>query len=625
MSGLLNALAWALLHFLWQGALVGLGTLLALRCLRRARAQVRYALACCALLLCLALPVIGLIRGLPASSVSTARAMPIQMLRVEHSESDPQEIAPLPTSLMSRAESTLRPHLPLIVLLWASGCFLLALRLAWGLAWVQVLGTRHATEADEVWKNRLRQVAVRMGLKRIVRLRLSETILSPMTVGWWRPVILVPASLLLGMPPELMEALLAHELAHIQRHDYLMNLLQSAIEVLLFYHPAVWVISRRIRIEREQIADDLAAKVLGEPRRLALALQELDLLQFHLPNLAQAAHGGHLMARIRHLIQPYPRPLAWKTVVSLMGITTVCIASAAVTARAMTTKLETQEKAAPALPAPPEPPAPPSAEAPLPPLPPPPPEVNLSSGPSCALIRKGDKMTHFTGNTSDLREINALQQKARGDFFWFRKGEKTYTIDDPAFVARIAKLRKPLEELERRQGDLSRQMAIHSRKMGELGAKMGVQAVNQAPLNALLAELNKELLPLTTQMGAYGAQMGALSAQMAAPGISEAEEDALEKQMDDLEKKMDALEEKIDAVSDRMDDKGEEMEKQSKPMEDLGRRMEEAAKPMEALGKQMEELGRQQEKLSPGILKSIQDLIPEAMEKGKAKPVETTK
>jgi beta-lactamase regulating signal transducer with metallopeptidase domain len=629
MSSFLNALAWALIHFLWQGALVGLATWLALRFLRRAKPQVRYALACSALLLCLVLPMIGLIRGLASAPAPVMRATPIRMIQVKSpSPNLPMEQdSPAMPDLMTRAESALRPHLALVVLCWALGSFLLAMRLAWGLAWVQVLGNRHAAEADEAWKARLHQVAALMGLNRLVRLRISGMILSPMTVGWWRPIILVPASLLAGMPPELMEALLAHELAHIRRYDYLMNLLQSAIEVLLFYHPAVWVISRRIRIEREQIADDLAARTLGEPRRLALALQELDLRQLHLPNLAQAAHGGHLMARIRHLIQPYPRPLAWKTVVSLVGIASVCVVSATVTARAMGTKLEARNTAEPPPPPPPaslknvpEPPAPPE-----PPSPPDPPAAAVElSGPSCAFVRRGGKMIHFTGNSADLKEVNALQKKAKTDLFWFRQGGQTYIIDDPAYVGRIAKFRKHLEELERMQQELGRQMGVHGQRMGDLGAQIGVQTA-QMVTGKVIGELNKELLPLTTQMGAYGAQIGSLSAQLASQNLSDAERDALEKQIDEIEKKMDLLEEKIDAASDRMEAKGEEMEKQSKPIEDLGKQMEEAAKPMEALGKQMEELGKLQEKLSPDILKAIQDLIPEALDKGKARPVDITR
>jgi murein DD-endopeptidase MepM/ murein hydrolase activator NlpD len=154
-------------------------------------------------------------------------------------------------------------------------------------------------------------------LTRIVHLKVSDLVDTPLALGLWKPVILVPASLFTGMTPELLEALLAHELAHIQRHDYLVNLLQSFVEVLLFYHPAVWWISRKVRTEREFLADERAARTLGEPRRLALALNALDDLQPNLPTPALAARGGHLMNRIHRLLRPMQdsrrgcTPLLW--------------------------------------------------------------------------------------------------------------------------------------------------------------------------------------------------------------------------------------------------------------------------------------------------------------------------
>jgi D-alanyl-D-alanine endopeptidase (penicillin-binding protein 7) len=131
------------------------------------------------------------------------------------------------------------------------------------------------------------------------------------------------------MPAHLLEALLAHELAHVRRHDYLVNLLQNAIEALLFYHPAVWWLSRRIRAERELIADELAAGQLGEPRRLALALSELEQLQFSTTRLAQAANGGDLMSRIKHLLRPESQSLNWKAAVPVIGFALAALAGCA--------------------------------------------------------------------------------------------------------------------------------------------------------------------------------------------------------------------------------------------------------------------------------------------------------
>jgi D-alanyl-D-alanine endopeptidase (penicillin-binding protein 7) len=161
-----------------------------------------------------------------------------------------------------------------------------------------------------------------------VRLRIVDSLASPITAGFWRPVVLVPAALVTGMPPALLEALLAHELGHVRRHDYLVNLVQNVIEALLFYHPAVWWISHRIRLEREQIADDFAARGLGEPRRLARALSELERLQFSRHHLAQAAAGGDLTARIRRLLKPDPQALDWRAAIPVLGLVLACAASA---------------------------------------------------------------------------------------------------------------------------------------------------------------------------------------------------------------------------------------------------------------------------------------------------------
>ena len=161
-----------------------------------------------------------------------------------------------------------------------------------------------------------------------MRLRIVDSLASPVTAGFWRPVVLVPAALVTGMPPQLLEALLAHELGHVRRHDYLVNLVQNVIEALLFYHPAVWWISRRIRHEREQIADDFAARRLGEPRRLARALSELERLQFSGHHLAQAAAGGDLTARIRRLVRPDPQALDWRAAIPVLGLVLACAASA---------------------------------------------------------------------------------------------------------------------------------------------------------------------------------------------------------------------------------------------------------------------------------------------------------
>jgi D-alanyl-D-alanine endopeptidase (penicillin-binding protein 7) len=322
-NALVPSLGWALLHFVWQGALIGCATAVLLVALRNARPERRYAVACVALLLCFVWPVGHFVTLLlDDRGDAAARALPL---------------ASAPAAVLRDAVDVfawLQQHLDWVVGAWAACAAALGLRMVLGLAWVEraTVGratSRHAGSAEQrTWQATLTRLAARCGIDRHVRLRIVDTLASPVTAGCWRPVVLVPAALVTGMPPQLLEALLAHELGHVRRHDYLVNLVQNVIEALLFYHPAVWWISRRIRHEREQIADDFAARQLGEPRRLARALSELERLQFSGHHLAQAAAGGDLMARIRRLVRPDPQALDWRAAIPVLGLVLACAASA---------------------------------------------------------------------------------------------------------------------------------------------------------------------------------------------------------------------------------------------------------------------------------------------------------
>lgn len=304
-GGFVEAVGWTLLNFTWQGALIACETALHLVLLRNASAQARYAVACTGLLLCLLWPLASLWTRLSGDAAVDGSVAVMLAGAGAGSPADPGWAG------------LLGMNLAWIVAAWALCALLLALRMVAGLLWVKRAAAYEAR--DPAWQARLERLATQCGLERQVRLRIVANLSSPVTAGWWRPVVLVPASLVTTMPAHLLEALLAHELAHIRRHDYLVNLIQNAIEALLFYHPAVWWLSRRIRAERELIADQLAAGQLGEPRRLALALSELEKLQFSTTRLAQAANGGDLMSRIKQLVRPESQALNWKAALPVIG------------------------------------------------------------------------------------------------------------------------------------------------------------------------------------------------------------------------------------------------------------------------------------------------------------------
>ena len=292
---LIAALGWSLLYFVWQGLLVGALAAAALWLLRGADARARYAACALALLACVAIPAIHLLYLLGAGAAP----------------------APVLSSL------ALNKWMPSLVLAWSAGVALMSLRLLLGLAWVARL-RRQASAAPVLWQARLDALALRMGVRCTVPLRLHEALASPVTIGFFRPLVLLPASLLSGMPVALIEALLAHELAHVRRWDYLVNLLQSVAEALLFFHPVVWWLSARLRVERELVADALAAQSLQDPAQLATALHQLSL-QPATPGhggLLLSARGGTLLLRIQRLMAPAPTLMSgragWKLALPAM-------------------------------------------------------------------------------------------------------------------------------------------------------------------------------------------------------------------------------------------------------------------------------------------------------------------
>lgn len=324
-----QAIAWALVHFLWQGALVGLAAAVALRLLKSRSASARYALAVAALAAMLALPVATAIRILGAAGAElSATGAP----GVERAIESPAK-AGLASSLAAEGgaapgfdlyslRAALSPGLPWIFGLWLVGVSLLALYHLGGWRAVRRLARGGRPLSPEL-AARVHDLGRRLGVSRAVRLLESSAVSVPAVIGWLKPAILVPASSLAGLSPWQLEAVLAHELAHVRRHDALVNLLQAAVETLLFFHPAVWWISGEVRAEREHCCDDLAVSVCGDRLSYARALADLEGLRAPLPSLALAADGGSLIDRVRRLVGAPARPAGRSWLAGLLALSIV--------------------------------------------------------------------------------------------------------------------------------------------------------------------------------------------------------------------------------------------------------------------------------------------------------------
>jgi GWxTD domain-containing protein len=275
----IQRLGWTLLHFLWQGTVIAMVYAVLRFLMRRTlSAQGRYVLACLAL-------------------TAMAITPPVTFLLL------PDETDTAGIISWNISSSAWQRILPCFVAVWMAGVFAFSIRLYGG--WRFTARLRHASHpAPLEWQTALEDIAARVRTSRPVRLLVSPLVHVPTVIGWLRPVILVPVESLTGLPPELFTALLAHELAHIRRQDYLASILQSITEAVLFYHPAVWWISEQIRAEREACCDDLAVAASGDLLTYARALARLEAIQPLRLKPALSANGGSLVNRIRRLVEP---------------------------------------------------------------------------------------------------------------------------------------------------------------------------------------------------------------------------------------------------------------------------------------------------------------------------------
>jgi beta-lactamase regulating signal transducer with metallopeptidase domain len=321
MNVTMNALGWTLIHFLWQGAVIAALLAVARYALRKASAQARYAAAMAAMLLMLASA------GATFVYLESGDTGPLAHARGYQT---PSQQAPAGTAAPQAAASSWRDRMPeyfpFVVYIWIAGVSCLSVRFLGGFVMTQLWKRRNVQPAEAFWQERVRQLAKRLAISRTVRLWESAIAQTPAVIGWLRPVVLLPASALSGLAPRQIEALLAHELAHIRRHDYLINLLQTAVETLLFYHPAVWWAGREMRAERENCCDDLAVAVCGDALVYARALTELEQIRIRTPQLAMAANGGSLLDRVRRLLEPERDPARQFSAIHADWVTGVAVA-----------------------------------------------------------------------------------------------------------------------------------------------------------------------------------------------------------------------------------------------------------------------------------------------------------
>ncbi len=365
-SAWVDRFGWVLVHTLWQFALVAVFAAALQWALHRFSAATRYWALLAAMATFVALPVASWFWLAPAGQsprtvalakdeMSQARPQPApghhsalpsaaetmtsvgiptptaDELETPQPEPRPGALTPVDSaSLFSRLQGHVQAWLPAVVLVWLVGVFVAALRplLSWHT--VRRLRTDGVEPVGETIEAALRRAADRLGITRSVALLQSALVKAPVVVDCFRPAILLPLSVLTELPQSQLELILAHELAHIRRHDYLVNLIQAFVETLFFYHPGVWWLSRTIRNERENCCDDVAMSTVDCRAEYGEALLAVARLRAVETPLSLAARGGSLLSRIRRIAgcEPVPKLAGGASILCGLLLALVLLASA---------------------------------------------------------------------------------------------------------------------------------------------------------------------------------------------------------------------------------------------------------------------------------------------------------
>lgn len=295
------ALGWTVIHSLWQAMLVALFTAVIMLGLQNKSAKLRYIIYNVALVLVLVLSIstfVDLYQSL--KSVDTeeiTRLTAVGFVNIGQEASFFEQF-------LQQFEQYFNAHLPLIVSVWLIGVTFFLLRLFGGLAYLQHLRHHQLQEISTEWKTRFEAICSKVSYKGKIALVESPLVKAPMMIGHFKPIILFPLGAMNALNPKEVEAILAHELAHILRNDYLFNFLQSLIEVLFYFNPAVWWLSSAIRMERENCCDDMAVELCGNSLDYAKALVRLQELSQASPALAMtfSNNKNQLLKRVKRIL-----------------------------------------------------------------------------------------------------------------------------------------------------------------------------------------------------------------------------------------------------------------------------------------------------------------------------------
>jgi beta-lactamase regulating signal transducer with metallopeptidase domain len=443
-------------------------------------------------------------------------------------------LAPKMLSSVQVMLSYLQTNLPLVVGIWVLGCAILFSRLILGYLWVNSLKNSPKNQFDEKLTQILLDIKQKMNITKNVQVKVSRIVSLPMIMGVLKPVILIPAGLVSGFSQEQLETILAHELAHLKRHDFLLNGLQSVLDVIYFFHPAMWLLSAQIRKERENCCDDLALEVSGSKLLLAKTLVQLQET-IYTPKLAMAfgKKSYSLLERVQRIVgigspRNFNKESIW--IVAGLFVTFFAFAQKNEEQRTVSTSISRSSSTADTLISPKRN------------------ETSIVIQDSKNDFRIKDNKIFYNGKEVQLSpevqekvnvrlkavEVNQQQMEVQSKLM----EEQSHEMEK--FSSQMEVNSKPMEELSKQMEEDGKKMELASKKH-ELALKSKNLTKKDEDLiwktfESQIAEYDKEMEQYNIQMDEYASQMDKVSAPM----------DAISAKMDEISVPMDAISVELD-------------------------------------------------------------------------------
>ncbi len=306
-SELIIALGWTLVNIIWQASIIAFVLWFFLKIFRNISSHIRYIVAISSIVMILGIAVLNFVKHYQPPQNEIDKAVSGENISVMlHNFNQRQQSEDFSESYLFNLNflDHIDSYFPLIINVWSIGIAIFVIKFLLGLSYLKRIEKRHITRVDEKWVQRFRLIEQKLSLQKNIAYLESVIVKIPMVLGHLKPVVIVPFGMLTGIPEDQVEAIIAHEMAHVMRNDFLVNLLQTLVEILFFFHPAVWYISTAIRSERENCCDDIALTVCQGSLAYAKALVSV---HEYIPAksysaVAFAGNKNQLINRIKRLI-----------------------------------------------------------------------------------------------------------------------------------------------------------------------------------------------------------------------------------------------------------------------------------------------------------------------------------